>query len=288
MLSSTMPVALVTGSAKRLGAGIAVALHTEGYAVCLQYNHSAAEAAALAEALNEKRPNSAIVIQADLRNTSVSSNGGTDDLAVVPLSKCCASLVDACYTHWGRCDVLVNNASAYYPTPLLRGDGEGRNSCFQGAGAAEAAADDIFGSNAMAPYYLIKTFAQRVADTPTERRGGNYSIVNMVDAMTRQPLLGFTMYSMAKGALESLTRCAALELAPLHIRVNGVGPGLSVLGDDMPSDIREDYRKKVPLYQREATITEVSDIVIFLCSSKARYVTGASLNVDGGYSLTRA
>ncbi|KAG5478815.1 hypothetical protein CUR178_05394 [Leishmania enriettii] len=296
MLAPTAPVALVTGAAKRIGRAIAEALHAEGYAVCLHYHLSAADANGLASELNTRRPDSAITVQADLSAVAETSLNGADGSASVSLVKRCVDLVYACYNHWGRCDVLVNNASAYYPTPLLRKDGEGRETS-HGEGretsdgereVAETAAADLFGSNAIAPYFLIKAFAQRLADTPTEQRGSNYSIVNMIDAMTNQPLLGFTMYTMAKGALEGLTRSAALELAPLRVRVNGVGPGLSVLAEDMPPHMREDYRGKVPLYQRECTAAEVSDAVLFLCSSKAKYITGTCVNVDGGYRLTRA
>ncbi|KAG5504718.1 hypothetical protein GH5_05344 [Leishmania sp. Ghana 2012 LV757] len=288
MLAPTAPVALVTGAAKRIGRTIAEALHAEGYAVCLHYHLSASDANGLAAELNTRRPNSAITVQADLSAVAATSLNGADGSAPVSLVKRCADLVYACYNHWGRCDVLVNNASAYYPTPLLRKEEEGRETSDREREVIETAAADLFGSNAIAPYFLIKAFAQRLADTPTEQRGGNYSIVNMVDAMTNQPLLGFTMYTMAKGALEGLTRSAALELAPLRVRVNGVGPGLSVLAEDMAPDMREDYRRKVPLYQRECTAAEVSDAVLFLCSSKAKYITGTCVKVDGGYSLTRA
>jgi pteridine reductase len=271
------PVALVTGAAKRIGQGVVEGMHAEGFSVCIHYHNSAEEATALAAALNAKRANSAMLLQADLSGTSPSSPQ--------PLFARCAALINACYDHWGRCDVLVNNASAYYPTPLLvtskDADGEEEPT-------VETAASDLFGSNAVAPYYLTKAFAQRVADTPSEQRGTNYCIINMVDAMTNQPLLGFTAYTMGKAALEGLTRSAAMELAPLCIRVNGVGPGLSVLAASMPEEDRVQYRSKVPLYQREASAKEIGDTVVFLCSDKAKYITGAMVNVDGGWSLTRS
>lgn len=281
MSRHSAPVALVTGAAKRIGQGIAEGLHAEGYAVCIHYHNSAEEAAALAAALNAKRANSAMTLQADLSTvTAATSHAG--ESATTPLFTRCASLIKGCYDHWGRCDVLVNNASAYYPTPLLS------EAPATEAAAVETAASDLFGSNAIAPYYLTKAFAQRVADTPSEQRGANYAIINMVDAMTNQPLLHFTAYTMGKAALEGLTRSAAVELAPLHIRVNGVGPGLSVLAANMPEADRVQYRSKIPLYQREASAKEVGDTVVFLCSDKAKYITGAMVNVDGGWSLTRS
>nr|AAB61214.1 aldoketoreductase [Leishmania amazonensis] len=287
MTAPTVPVALVTGAAKRLGSSIAEGLHAEGYAVCLHYHRSAAEANTLSATLNARRPNSAITVQADLSNVAKAPVSGADGSAPVTLFTRCAALVAACYTHWGRCDVLVNNASSFYPTPLLRSDEDGHEPCVGDREAMEAAAADLFGSNAIAPYFLIKAFAHR-SRHPSRAARTNYSIVNMVDAMTNRPLLGYTIYTMAKGALEGLTRSAALELAPLQVRVNGIGPGLSVLADDMPPAVREDYRSKVPLYQRDSSAAEVSDVVIFLCSSKAKYITGTCVKVDGGYSLTRA
>lgn len=283
------PVALVTGAAKRIGQGIVEGLHAEGYAICIHYHNSHEEASALAAALNTRRADSAVTLQADLSTVVAPAAGEAAEgkaSSGLSLFARCASLLDGCYAHWGRCDVLVNNASAYYPTPLLTD--RSRSDTAAEAQQVETAASDLFGSNAVAPYYLVKAFAQRVADTPAEERGDNYSIVNMVDAMTNQPLLGFTAYTMGKAALEGLTRSAALELAPLSIRVNGVGPGLSVLAASMSEAEREQYRSKVPLYHREASAEEIGATVVFLCSEKAKYTTGAMLNVDGGWSLTRS
>lgn len=272
MTSSTAPVALVTGAAKRIGKAIASGLHAEGYTVCLHYYQSKEETEALVAFFNEVRPHSAMAIQADLNLTRVRA-----DAQLPSLPARCTSLVEACYESWGRCDVLVNNASAYYPTPLVSTEDTNE-------GVEEAAAD-IFGSNAIAPYYLIKAFAKKATAVPTE---DGYRVINMVDSMTKQPLLGFAGYTMAKGALESLTQAAALELAPHGIRVNGVGPGLSVLPRNMAPEIQEEYRRKVPLGQRESKAEEIADVVVFLASKKAQYITGAFLNVDGGWSLTRA
>ncbi|KPA84110.1 pteridine reductase 1 [Leptomonas pyrrhocoris] len=279
------PVALVTGAAIRIGRGIAEGLHVEGYSLCIHYHNSKEEATSLAAVLNARRENSAMTLQADLSTVTPSTEKPAD--AAAPLFVRCAALIDGCYAHWGRCDVLVNNASAYYPTPLLTDAAKHKDTVAEES-AVETAASELFGSNAIAPYYLTRTFAQRVADTPAEQRGTNYSIVNLVDAMANQPLLGFTAYTMGKAALEALTRSAALELAPLGVRVNGVGPGLSVLAVNMPEEDRVQYRSKVPLHHREASAKEIGDTVVFLCSDRAMYITGATINVDGGWSLTRS
>ncbi|EPY39015.1 pteridine reductase [Angomonas deanei] len=145
---------------------------------------------------------------------------------------------------------------------------------------------DLFGSNAVAPFYLIQSLVHHCQDKERNKER-NVSVVNMVDAMTNQPLLGFTMYTMAKHALEGLTKSAAVELAPLCIRVNGVAPGLSVLPVGMSAEEQDMYRTKVPLYQREAQPEDIARTVAFVVSDNASYLTGSIINVDGGWSLTR-
>ncbi|EKF29796.1 NAD(P)-dependent oxidoreductase, putative [Trypanosoma cruzi marinkellei] len=106
--------------------------------------------------------------------------------------------------------------------------------------------------------------------------------------MTDLPLLGFCVYTMAKHALDGLTRAAALELAPRHIRVNAVAPGLGLLPPAMPQETQEEYRHKVPLGQSEASAAPIADAIAFLVSKDASYITGTTLKVDGGLSLARA
>ncbi|EPY32665.1 pteridine reductase [Strigomonas culicis] len=188
-------------------------------------------------------------------------------------------MVQFCFHTFRRLDVLVNNASAYYPTPLV----ETGEACQRDATAAE----DIFGSNALAPFYLSRAFARRCTNAE-DNKLHNRCIVNMVDAMTAQPLLNFTMYTMGKHALDGLIKSSAIELAAVHIRVNGVGPGISFLPVEMPLEEHDVYRSKIPLDKREATGEEIASAVSFLVSDKAQYVTGTTIKVDGGWSLTRA
>ncbi|PBJ77196.1 pteridine reductase [Trypanosoma cruzi cruzi] len=209
------------------------------------------------------------------RGTSVSA---------ASLLDCCEDIIDCSFRAFGRCDVLVNNASAYYPTPLLPGDDTN--------GAADAKPIDaqvaeLFGSNAVAPLFLIRAFARRQGEGGAWR-SRNLSVVNLCDAMTDLPLPGFCVYTMAKHALGGLTRAAALELAPRHIRVNAVAPGLSLLPPAMPQETQEEYRRKVPLGQSEASAAQIADAIAFLVSKDAGYITGTTLKVDGGLSLARA
>ncbi|PBJ68273.1 putative NAD(P)-dependent oxidoreductase [Trypanosoma cruzi] len=269
--ASECPAAIITGGARRIGHSIAVRLHQQGFRVVVHYRHSEGAAQRLVAELNAARAGSAVLCKGDL---SLSSS----------LLDCCEDIIDCSFRAFGRCDVLVNNASAYYPTPLLPGDDTN--------GAADAKPIDaqvaeLFGSNAVAPLFLIRAFARRQGEGGAWR-SRNLSVVNLCDAMTDLPLPGFCVYTMAKHALGGLTRAAALELAPRHIRVNAVAPGLSLLPPAMPQETQEEYRRKVPLGQSEASAAQIADAIAFLVSKDAGYITGTTLKVDGGLSLARA
>ena len=177
--------ALVTGAAKRLGAGIARALHAEGMNLLLHYNKSEAEAQALAKELNGIRADSAAVAQADLANTQ-----GLDSLVKAALQ-------------WQGLDVLVNNASTFRATPL--------------GSVGEDDWDEIMASNLKAPFFLAQAAAVHL-------RKNHGCIVNMLDIHARRPLKEHTLYSTAKAGLAMLTLSLARELGP-EVRVNGVAPG---------------------------------------------------------------
>lgn len=176
---------LVTGAARRIGAAIATHLHGEGMNVALHYRRSAAEANALCQALNASRPNSAILIRADLRDPA-----GVDSLIETTLE-------------WGRLDALINNASSFYPTPLGQ--------------VSEADWNDLIDSNLKAPFFL----SQAAAPALRSSRG---AIVNMIDIHALRPLCGYAVYCIAKAGLATLTRALARELGP-EVRVNGIAPG---------------------------------------------------------------
>ena len=177
--------ALVTGAAKRLGAEIARALHTEGMNLLLHYNKSEVEAQALAHELNGIRADSATVAQADLANIQ-----GLDSLVKAALQ-------------WQGLDVLINNASVFRPTPL--------------GTVGEDDWDEIMASNLKAPFFLSQAAAVHL-------RKNHGCIVNMLDIHARRPLKEHPLYSTAKAGLAMLTLSLARELGP-EIRVNGVAPG---------------------------------------------------------------
>jgi pteridine reductase len=189
--------ALVTGAARRIGAAIARALHGSGCNVAIHYRDSAADAGHLVDSLNAIRENSACALQCNLLHAGAPS-------------KLVESVVD-----WsGKLDVLVNNASSFYPTPIDT--------------LTEAQWDDLLGSNLKAPLFLAQAARPHLRTT-------HGSIVNMIDVHARRPLRHHLVYGSAKAGLAMLTRSLAKDLAP-EIRVNGISPGAILWPEDDMSD----------------------------------------------------
>ncbi len=234
---------LVTGGAKRVGAAIARRLHAAGASLVLHYRSAAAEARSLAAELNAQRDGSAVCIQADLLQTSA-----------LP------GLVEQSVTAFGRLDGLVNNASSFFRTPLGSID--------------EAAWDDLVGSNFKAPLFLTQAAA------PHLRTSGG-AVVNITDVHAERPLVGYPLYCAAKGALLTLTRALAVELAPV-VRVNAVAPGpiLWPEGSDFDSAARQAIVADT-LLGREGSPADIARAVHFLLVDSP-YITGQVINVDGG------
>jgi pteridine reductase len=238
------PVALVTGAARRVGATIARTLHAAGYDLALHCRRSRAELDALIAALEAARPRSTLALQADLA-----------DVARLP------ALVEAALARFGRLDALVNNASAFHPTPL---------------GTITAAQwDELFAANARAPLFL----AQAAAGALAARRG---AIVNLVDIYAERPLPHYSVYSMAKAALAMATQALAQELAPA-VRVNGVAPGAVLWPEGKAEAERQALIERTPL-ARSGSPEDVAGAVLWLLRD-APFVTGQILRVDGGRSL---
>ncbi len=239
---------LVTGGARRLGAAICRRLHAAGANVMIHYRASAAEARALAKALNAARKGSAACVKGDLLNNETPR-----------------ALVAACIAEFGRLDVLVNNASSFYATPVSKMN--------------DRAWHDLIGTNLKAPLFI----AQAAAAELKKRRG---CIVNIVDIHAEFPLKDYVIYSITKGGLATLTRSLARELAPA-VRVNGVSPG-PILWPD--ADIWKSPKTRKTIVERSALkrVGEPDDIaraVEFLVAG-APYVTGQIIAVDGGRSIS--
>lgn len=240
------PVALVTGAAKRIGATIARRLHADGYDLALHYRSSKADMDALVAELESVRPGSTLALQAELA-----------EFDRLP------ELVARTVGHFGRLDGLVNNASAYYATPI----GE----------ATPAQWDELFASNARAPFFLAQAAAPHLAR-------GRGAIVNIVDIYAERPLRGHAVYCMAKAALAMATKALALELGP-GVRVNGVAPG-NVLWSENPvkAETLDTVLERTAL-QRQGEPGDIAEAVAWLLHGN-RYVTGQILAVDGGRTLT--
>ena len=236
-------VVLITGGAKRVGAAICRRIHAAGANLMLHYRASAGEARLLQAELNGARADSVALIQADLL-----------DLKAMP------SLVEQTVQRFGRLDALVNNASSFYASPI----GE----------ITAAVWDDLMGTNLRAPLFL----AQAAAPALRKSQG---AIVNIADIHADRPLKNYVVYSVAKSGLVALTRSLARELAP-EVRVNAVAPGPILWPDDASFD--EVSRQRIishTLLKREGTPDDIARTVHFLLA-EATYMTGETINVDGG------
>jgi pteridine reductase len=237
------PVALVTGAAARIGAAIVTALHAAGYNIVLHYHRSHDKAIALAATLNAERQGSVRLVQADLL-----------DLAAVE------RLAHEAVAAWGNLNLLVNNASTFFPTPLGTITAEHWNT--------------LMGSNALGPLMLSQHLASALKNSQ-----GN--IVNIIDSTSRYGLAQFIPYAMAKAALANMTRSLARELAP-EVRVNGIAPG-AILWPEYDGGITSEEQTATlarTMLGRLGSPVDIANAVVFLAG--ATYVTGQIIKVDGG------
>jgi len=238
---------LITGGAKRVGAAICRKLHAQGADLIVHYRSSLDEAQKLQMELNQKRLNSVALIQADLL-----------EIKRLP------DLIEQAAKQFGKLDVLVNNASSFFPTPL----GE----------CTTEAWDDLVGSNLKAPLFL----SQAASVFLRQQRG---CIINIVDIHTERPLKNYVIYNAAKGGLMSLTKSLAVELAP-EIRVNGISPGPILWPEDGEWD-DESARQHIingTLLKRTGEPDDIAKTASFLIAD-APYITGQIIAVDGGRSI---
>jgi pteridine reductase len=237
--------ALVTGAAKRIGAVVVSTLHEAGANVVVHYHRSAAEAEELASELNRRRDNSAFTVSADVRD-------------IAALEAMAAEVL----RRTGRLDILVNNASNFYPTPLGTVTPEQWH--------------DLVGSNLKAPLFL----SQAMLPALRTARG---VIINIVDVHAQRPLRDHPVYGAAKAGLAMLTRSLAKDLGP-DIRVNGVSPGAILWPDEgMSEQLRAAIIRQTAL-KRSGTPEDIAGAVLFLVRD-APYITGQIIAVDGGRSV---
>ncbi|MCQ8847243.1 SDR family oxidoreductase [Alteromonas stellipolaris] len=267
-LEENSPVALITGAAKRIGATMAKTLHSAGYRVIIHYGHSAEDAYALVNSLNAERPNSAICLQADLCKlediTRLAEQATAPDAFSLGSNTVHAESnvkAGSNVKAMGRIDVLINNASSFYPTPL-----------------GDISANDwqaLVGSNVQGPLFLSQAL------WPT-LKASNGCIINMVDMHIDRPLPHHTVYGLAKTALASITRSLAVEMAP-EVRVNGIAPGAILWPErELEHDQKQRLLDSIPLGGLGSP-EDIANTATFLIS--ANYITGQVIYVDGGRSL---
>lgn len=242
---SRTPLALVTGAARRIGAVIARILHGRGCDVLLHFHTSEGEARALADELNALRPGSATLVNADL---------------VAPDSV--NKLVQYVRGQGERLDVLVNNASRFYPTPVEE--------------ATQEQWDDLFGSNLRGPFFLTQALVP-------ELRAARGSVINIVDIHADKPMRKHPVYCMAKAGLAMMTKSLARELGP-DIRVNGVSPGAIMWPENEPPQTVRQFILDRTVMKRLGDPQDIAGAVAYLVFD-APYVTGQIISVDGGRSL---
>jgi pteridine reductase len=245
--TSDKPVALVTGGAVRIGAAMVKALHAAGYRIIIHYHRSQTPAKEMKHALEALIPSSVALVSADL----------CDFKSLKPL-------IESATHTWGRLDVLINNASRYYPTPVDQ--------------ASDAEWDDLMASNLMSPYFLSQNAYPYLKST----KG---CIINMTDIKAVHPLKNYGIYCASKAGLDMVTRSMALAFAP-DVRVNGVAPGSAILWPQHKAEMSETAKRKltevIPLKKR-GCVDDITRTVLFLIESK--HITGQIISVDGGQSL---
>ncbi len=229
----------------RIGAEIVRTLHTAGMDVAIHYRNSATAAQELQGELEEKRQGSTLLLQADLA-----------DIDSIP------NLIEQIAQWRGRLDLLINNASSFYPTPL----GE----------STEQQWNDLLSANLKAPFFL----AQAAAEMLRQNRG---NIINMVDIHAERPLAGYPIYSIAKAGNAMLVKSLARELGP-EVRVNGVAPGVILWPDaEMGAETKKEILSRTAL-KAAGQPADIADTILFLVRD-AGYITGHIINVDGGRTV---
>ena len=237
--------ALITGAARRVGAAIARTLHRAGANVVLHYRSSSENAAELMRELNDARLGSAVLAKCDLLEMSQLH-----------------ALAETGVHAFGRLDILVNNASTFYPTVV--------------GNITETGWDDLIGTNLKAPLFLAQATASAL-------RATSGLILNIADIHAMRPLRRYPVYSVAKAGLVMLTKSLARELGP-SIRVNAIAPGMVMWSDDeLDKDLREMIVDRTAL-KRPGSSEDVARAALFF-ATQAPYITGQVLTVDGGRSV---
>ncbi len=238
-------VVLITGAAKRIGAEIARTLHGAGDNIVLHYRDSSKEAQGLYDELNKSRADSTVMVQADL-----------GDMLMLP------KLIEQSAQYWQRLDILINNASVFFPTPIDT--------------VNEKTWDSVMNVNLKAPFFL----SQSAVNWLIQDHG---CIINIDDIHAQRPLKNHPVYSISKAGLRSLTLALAKELGP-DIRVNGISPGAILWPEQSVTDQQKHEILTRTVLKRTGVPADIAKTVYFL-AHQADYITGQIIAVDGGRTL---
>lgn len=269
------PVAVITGAARRVGRAIAIDLAAHGFDLVLTYNRSRLEIESAVEACRIAAANASAQRQA-AGTPEQRTFDGTDEpvdndpdleiaLHQVDLADeaSIAGLADWLRHHIPRLDALIHNASRYQSTPF-------------GSVTSEETLEH-FQINALAPLLLTQAVSDLLANS-----NGCVILFSDIHVLGR-PRKNFAAYNLSKAAASELVRTLARELAP-HTRVVGIAPGVVAWPDDTPDDEIRQYEKRIPL-GRSGKPNDAAQLVRFLISKEAAYLTGEIIRLDGGRYL---
>ena len=235
----------ITGAAKRIGKEIALSFKELGWNIIIHYNSSKEDALNLAKEINNANKNTAITVQGNLD-------------VIEDVNAIIKEVLDA----FPSIDLLINNASTFYPTPI--------------DDISEEHWEKLVGSNLKGPLFLIQGLKQKLK----ESKG---SIINITDTNLSKGVANYSIYSAAKAGLESITKGLARELAP-EIKVNAIAPGAMLEPPDVTwtEEQKSKVIESIPL-KRMGSEKDIAEAVNFLAHSQ--YITGQIIKVDGGRSL---
>ncbi|MEG4392591.1 SDR family oxidoreductase [Microcoleus sp. BROC3] len=244
MTSLTGKVAIVTGSSRGIGRAIALRLSQEGASVVVNYARGSEQAKEVVSAI-EAAGGKALAVQADVSKTAEIRD-----------------LFDRTIETYSRVDILVNNAGVILYKPV--------------AEVTEAEFDNIFAVNVKGTFFACQEAAKRMAE------GGR--IINFSSSTTAIMMPTYAAYVATKGAVEQLTRSLAKELGDRQITVNVISPGPTDTELFTVGKTAEEIQKftKMIALGRLGEVEDIADVIAFLCSEQARWITGQNIRVNGG------